>query len=208
MEVRDRRGPTAAVAPGPLAVDFWGNSGRRHWGSLHPDSMKYYVEIEGTTHEIEIGPQGLSLNGQPVEADLRANHDSNVWNLVLDGRSYTLCARKRNGRGEWQIDIDGRRLEALALDERRRAIRELAGTVTATHGPVEVKAPMPGLVIKVEVAADDEVHKGQGLIIIEAMKMENELKATMTGRVGEVLVEAGQTVDKGEPLLVITPVEK
>ncbi len=170
--------------------------------------MKYYVEIEDQTHEIEIGPSGLILNGQQVEADLRSNHDSNVWNLVLDGRSYTLCARKRNGRGEWEIDIDGRRLEALALDERRRAIRELAGTVATTHGPVEVKAPMPGLVIKVEVATDDEVQKGQGLVIIEAMKMENELKATLAGRVGEVLVQAGQTVNKGEPLLVITPVEK
>jgi pyruvate carboxylase subunit B len=170
--------------------------------------MKYYVEIDDQTHEIEIGPNGLALNGQPVEADLRSNHTSNVWNLVLDGRSYTLCARKRNGRGAWEIDIDGRRLEALALDERSKAIRELAGTVAATHGPVEVKAPMPGLVIKVEVATDDEVQTGQGLVIIEAMKMENELKAMMAGTVGDVLVKAGQTVDKGEPLLVITPVEK
>ena len=198
----------APVAPSLKAIDFGGNYRRRRWASPHREPMKYFVEIEDQTHEIEIGPNGLVLNGQPVEADLRSNHDSNVWNLVLDGRSYTLCARKRNGPGEWDIDIDGRRLEAVALDERRRAIRELAGTVITTHGPVEVKAPMPGLVIKLEVATNDEVQIGQGLVIIEAMKMENELKAMMKGRVGEVLVQAGQTVDKGEPLLVITPVEK
>jgi len=170
--------------------------------------MKYFVEIEDRTHEIEIGPDGLRLDGKPVQADLRSNHDSHLWNLVLDGRSYTLCARRRDRRGEWQIDLDGRRHEVLALDERRRAIRELSGSVVAAHGPFELKAPMPGLVVKVEVDPDEEVEKGQGVIVIEAMKMENELKAMMEGRVGDVLVQPGQTVDKGETLLVIIPVEK
>lgn len=170
--------------------------------------MKYFVEIEDRMHEVEIGPEGLRLDGKPVRADLRSNHDSHLWNLVLDGRSYTLCARRLDGRGEWQIDLDGRRHEVLALDERQRAIRELSGSVAATQGPVDLKAPMPGLVVKVEVDPDQDVKKGQGVIVIEAMKMENELKAAVSGRVGEVLVQPGQTVDKGKKLLVIIPVEK
>ena len=167
--------------------------------------MRYYVAIEGRTYEIDIGPDGLRLDGRKIEADLKPNHDSNLWHLVLDGRSHTLCAHRRERRGEWYIVVDGRRHEVLALDERRRAIRELSGSEAASHGPLEVRAPMPGLVIKVEVDPGSEVERGQGLIVIEAMKMENELKATAAGRVSDVRVAAGQAVDKGEPLLVIEP---
>jgi pyruvate carboxylase subunit B len=144
--------------------------------------MKYYVEIEGRTYEIEIG------------AD---------WHLVLDGRSHTLRAHRADGRGEWQIEIDGRRHHVLALDERNRAIRNLTGGRAVAEGPAALKAPMPGLVIAVEVVTDELVECGQGLVVIEAMKMENELKATTSGRVTEVHVTAGQAVDKGETLLVL-----
>jgi len=167
--------------------------------------MRYYIDIEDRTYEIDIGPDGLRLDGRAVEADLKPNHDSNLWHLMLDGRSHTVCARRRERRGEWDITMDGRRHEVLALDERRRAIRELSVSEAASHAPLEVRAPMPGLVIKVEVDRGSEVERGQGLIVIEAMKMENELKATAAGRVSDVRVAAGQAVDKGQPLLVIEP---
>jgi pyruvate carboxylase subunit B len=165
--------------------------------------MKYYVEIGEHTFEVEIGPQGVTVDGKPVEADLQANHGSHLWNLVLDGRSHTLRARRRDGRGDWELEIEGRRHRVLALDERSRAIRELTGAAAVSHGPLEVAAPMPGLVIKVEVSEGDAVERGQGLVIIEAMKMENELKATTAGRISDIRVAAGQAVDKGETLLVI-----
>jgi pyruvate carboxylase subunit B len=167
--------------------------------------MKYYVEIEGRSFEVEIGPEGMSVDGQPVAADLQANHDSHLWHLVLDGRSHTLRARRRDGRGDWEMEIDGRRHRVRALDERQRAIRELAGTAAVSHGPIEETAPMPGLVLKVEVSEGEPVERGQGIIIIEAMKMENELKASSTGRVTDIRVAAGQAVDKGQTLLVIEP---
>jgi pyruvate carboxylase subunit B len=167
--------------------------------------MKYFVEIEGSMYEIEIGPEGISLNGRRVEADLRPNHDSHLWHLVLDGRSHTLSARRCAEGDEWEIEIDGRRHRVLALDQRRKAMRELAGGAAVSRGPIELKAPMPGLVIEVEVGREQEVEKGQGLLVIEAMKMENELKAPARGRVTEVLVAPGQAVDKGQALLVIAP---
>jgi pyruvate carboxylase subunit B len=167
--------------------------------------MKYYVEIGDRTFEVDIGPEGVSVDGRPVEADLQANHGSHLWHLVLDGRSHTLRARRRDGRGDWELEIDGRRHRALALDERSRAIRELAGTAAVSQGPVELTAPMPGLVIKIEVKEEEQVERGQGLVIIEAMKMENELKAMTAGRVVGVRVAPGQAVDKGETLLVIEP---
>ncbi len=168
--------------------------------------MKYYVEIGDRTYEVDIGPEGLSVDGRPVEADLQPNHGSHLWHLVLDGRSHTLRARRRDGRGDWELEIDGRRHRALALDERSRAIRELAGSAGSSHGPIDLTAPMPGLIIKVEVDEEDQVERGQGLVVIEAMKMENELKAITAGRVIEVKVKSGQAVDKGETLLVIEPV--
>jgi pyruvate carboxylase subunit B len=169
--------------------------------------MKYIVEIDGQTHEVEIGPDGVQVDGAPVEADLRPNHDSQLWHLILDGRSYTLAARRAENRGEWEIEHQGRKHRVLALDERSRAIRELAGAVAQSRGPVEVKAPMPGLVVKVEVATDATVEKGQGVVVMEAMKMENELKAPTAGQVSAIRVSAGQAVDKGETLLVIEPAE-
>jgi pyruvate carboxylase subunit B len=167
--------------------------------------MKYYVEIGDRTYEVDIGPQGVSVDGLPVEADLQANHSSHLWHLVLDGRSHTLQARRGDGRGDWELEIGGRRHRALALDERSRAIRELAGSAAASHGPIELIAPMPGLVIQIEVQDGDQVERGQGLVVIEAMKMENELRATTAGRVVEVRVAPGQKVDKGQTLLVIDP---
>jgi len=167
--------------------------------------MRYYVELEGRTFEVDIESDGLRLDGQPVQADLQSDHGSYLFHLVLDGRSHTLQARRRDGRGEWDIEVRGRRHLVTALDERRRAIRELAGAAAMAHGSLEVTAPMPGLVIAIEVSPNEEVAPGQGLAIIEAMKMENELKAPAAGRVAEVKVEAGQAVEKGETLLVIEP---
>ena len=167
--------------------------------------MRYIVEIEEKTYEVAIGPDGLTVDGESVEADLQPNHDSHLWHLVLDGRSHTLAARRSDGRGEWEIELDGRRHQVLALDERSKAIRELAGSAAQSHGPVELKAPMPGLVIKLEVEVETVVEKGQGVVVMEAMKMENELKATAAGRVTEIRVQSGQVVNKGETLLVIEP---
>jgi len=87
------------------------------------------------------------------------------------------------------------------LDRSRRAsIRNKAREMS---GRAELKAMMPGRVINVLVAAGDQVEAGQGVLIVEAMKMENELKSPKSGKVIEVKVTAGQTVEKGELLLVI-----
>jgi biotin carboxyl carrier protein len=88
------------------------------------------------------------------------------------------------------------------MDAARRAMR--AGQKKREHaGPAQIKAAMPGRVVNVLVAPGDEVREGQGVLIVEAMKMENELKSPKAGKVVEVKVAAGQTVEKGELLVVI-----
>ncbi len=166
--------------------------------------MKYYVEIEGREYEVEIEGDSIRLDGRPVSVDLK-KVGTHLWHLLVDGRSQTLRARRTVERGCWELEVTGRPLRSLALDERHRAIRELTGAGEAASGPYKVLAPMPGLIVAVEVRKDEVVEPGQGLVVIEAMKMENELKALGAGQVTDVLVAAGQAVNKGDLLVVIEP---
>lgn len=162
--------------------------------------MRYFVTIDGTTHDVVLSPEETTVDGEPVEADLQRVAGTDVRSLLLDGRSHRLVARRR-GRGEWGFHVAGRTLLAEVVDERTRAIREMTGAAAATAGPRPLKAPMPGLVVKVEVAAGDVVAPGQGLVIVEAMKMENELRAETAARVRTVHVAAGEPVEKGQVLM-------
>jgi pyruvate carboxylase subunit B len=101
------------------------------------------------------------------------------------------------------VEVDGHRVAAEALDERTRAIRELTRASARAAGPAPVVAPMPGLVVRVLVAPGEAVSAGQGLVVMEAMKMENELRATTDGVVTGVVVTPGTAVDKGAVLVTL-----
>ncbi len=88
-------------------------------------------------------------------------------------------------------------------DEKKRLVRGVIKSDDRSQGPAEIKAPMPGLIIKNFVKENQHVKKGDGLVIIEAMKMENELRAKADGIVKKVLVKEGDSVDKGETLITI-----
>lgn len=162
--------------------------------------MKYYVTIGARTMEVELGPEGVRVDGRAVEADLQRMPDSRVHSLLLDGRSHRILAR-RNGGGTWDLHLRGRRVRAEVLDERTRAIRALTASRAGATGPRPITAPMPGLVVRVEVEEGDEVRSGQGLVIVEAMKMENELRAEGPGRVATVHARPGQPVEKDQVLI-------
>jgi len=162
--------------------------------------MRYFVTIGERTLTVDLGPEGVSVDGRAVDADLQAVPGTPVRSLLLDGASHRVVAH-RQGSGEWELHLRGRRLAASVVDERTRTIREMTGTGAKHAGPRPLKAPMPGMVVKVEVAEGDLVLPGQGLIIMEAMKMENELKADAEGRVQRVRVQAGQAVEKDQVLI-------
>ncbi len=105
----------------------------------------------------------------------------------------------------WRLVDKGAVVDVEATDERTRHIRSLGGSSRGTAASGVLKSPMPGLVVRVAVAVGDEVAEGQGLVVLEAMKMENELKAPAAGVVASIRVAVGQTVDKGEVLLELTP---
>ncbi|MEX2465774.1 MAG: biotin/lipoyl-containing protein [Gemmatimonadota bacterium] len=162
--------------------------------------MLYHVTVRDRTFEVRFGSEGVEVDGRRVEADLSTLPGTPVWGLRLDGASHRVVAH-HTGRGSWNVNVSGHPVEAEVVDERTRAIRELTGSAAAAAGPKPITAPMPGLIVKIEVSEGDEVQSGQGVVIVEAMKMENELKAQATGVVEKIHVAPGDTVEKGQVLV-------
>jgi pyruvate carboxylase subunit B len=165
--------------------------------------MKYVVTLNGTTHEIAVDGAHVTIDGAPARAHLEMVHGTPVCHLVLDGRSYTFAVSANPGGGQWTLVDRGEPVELEVLDERTRHIRSLVGAGKAPSGGGAIKAPMPGMVVKVLVQPGESVTAGQGLVVLEAMKMENEIKAASAGVVDAVSVRPGQAVEKGAALVML-----
>jgi biotin carboxyl carrier protein len=123
------------------------------------------------------------------------------WAYVTPGR------RLADGRSVVEVVVDGWRFELEIEDDARATLRERAtraADATAATGPLEVRAAIPGRVADVSVAAGDEVEAGATLLVVEAMKMQNELRAPRAGRIERVTVGAGDTIELGDLLAVIS----
>ncbi len=162
--------------------------------------MRYYVSLDGRSHVVETGAGGVSVDGRPVEAHIAPTGGGRSVSALIDGRSLTLVAG-RTGAGEWSLLLDGRPVDVEVVDERTRHVREMTGAGARVRGPRAVRAPMPGMIVRVEVGLGQEVRAGDGLVIVEAMKMENELRAEADGTVKAVLVETGEAVEKDQVLI-------
>ncbi len=166
--------------------------------------MRYFVRLGDRSVEVELGEDGVRVDGRAVEAALVHAAGTPVRGLMVDAETYRLVA-DRGPRGRWKVHLRGRALELDVIDERTKAIRDMTGGGAVAVGPKPVVAPMPGMVVKVEVVEGDEVQAGQGIVIVEAMKMENELKASGAGRVVRVHVRRGDAVEKDQVLVDLEP---
>lgn len=166
--------------------------------------MKYVVDLNGERREVALDPDGVRYDGgAPVHAEL-SEIESSPAVLVRIGTEVTrVVAQKRQGRGRYTLWVDGHRFEVESLDERTRAIRDLSASRAGPAGPAPIVAPMPGLIVRVSVAVGDRVEAGQGVVVMEAMKMENDLRATAAGTVTAVEVAPGNAVEKGAILVVL-----
>ncbi|HLB54220.1 MAG TPA: acetyl-CoA carboxylase biotin carboxyl carrier protein subunit [Gemmatimonadales bacterium] len=162
--------------------------------------MRYLVEVAGRRWQVVVEAGRVVVDGVEHQAELRAFAGSARRLLVLDGKSIPLTVEPMH-RGKWMIAIQGERQEVEVVDERTASARRTAGHGAIQAGPVALKAPMPGRVARILVVPGQEVVAGDGLIVLEAMKMENELKAAGPGVVERVAVRGGQTVEKGELLV-------
>ncbi len=166
--------------------------------------MKLVVTVGGTPHEVEVERVAdgyrVTLGGQVVDVDARAVA-TGLTSLRIDGVSH-VAAVTPGADGEMTVQVGGETHEVRVEDAARHAIRTRGGAARGEGGQT-LKAPLPGKITLVAVRPGDAVNRGDTLLVIEAMKMENELKAAAGGTVSEVHVAPGQAVNPGDVLLVI-----
>jgi pyruvate carboxylase subunit B len=163
--------------------------------------MKYFVRIDGEDHEVVLDADGVRLDGREVAAQVTPVDGTPLRTVTIGSEVHRVVVRRGSTAGLYTLWLDGFRFEVEALDERTRAIRDLSAKSTGPAGPAPLTAPMPGLVVRVAAQVGDVVQAGQGLVVMEAMKMENELRAPAAGRVRAVHATPGKAVEKGALLI-------
>jgi biotin carboxyl carrier protein len=164
--------------------------------------VKYVVSLGGREVEIEVDGDRVTVGGRILAATLGSSPGTPVRQLLLDGRSEALAVEPM-GSGRWALTHRGERYEVEVVDERTRHIRSLTGSSDRGRGPGVLRAPMPGLVVRVQAQAGQAVSPGAGMVVLEAMKMENELRAPRAGTVAAVLCAEGTTVEAGQDLITV-----
>jgi biotin carboxyl carrier protein len=155
----------------------------------------YNVEIE----EVDPSVYRVVIDGSRLLVDGRKTGLRN-YSLIVDSRSFEVDVD--SNEDYYRVLVDGRTYHIQLTDERRMRIGGQQGEIEA-RGRQEVSVPMPGKIVAMLVARGDRVEKGQGLVIVEAMKMENEVRSPVTGEIKEVKVKAGDSVDAGAVLVVV-----
>ncbi|MCS6907383.1 MAG: acetyl-CoA carboxylase biotin carboxyl carrier protein subunit [Anaerolineales bacterium] len=165
-------------------------------------NVRYVATINGTDYLIEIvDDRRVLLNGQICEVDFAAVGDQPIYSLLLDGKSYEAYVYSQED--EWQVLLLGNLYSVRVEDEREKRLRAAAGGRVMLRSEFHLKAPMPGLVIAVPVIEGQRVQKGDVLVILESMKMQNELKSPREGVVTRIRVAAGDSVEQSQTMLSI-----
>jgi biotin carboxyl carrier protein len=165
---------------------------------------QYHATVDGLEYELAIeelpnaGTFEINLGGKKINADLRQAGPTS-FSVIIGSRSFDLDVIRQ---GEDFVIVSRNGSMRLTLEDARRRLMN-ARNAREVSGKVQMRAMMPGRVLSVAVKVGDDVTANQGVLVIEAMKMENELKSPKAGKVVEVKVTAGQTVEKGELLIVI-----
>ncbi len=165
--------------------------------------MKYITNIEDRQFEIEINSDfEITVDGKQIAVDFQSVADQPVYSIILDGASYE--ASVHTTETGIQVLLHGKLYDAKVEDERQRRLRQSSGGPMVQSGELNIRAPMPGLVIAVPVEDDQDVEKGDNLIILESMKMQNEIKAPRSGKIMRVRVQSGDSVDQNQVLITLS----
>jgi biotin carboxyl carrier protein len=168
---------------------------------------RYIATYGQQTRELELESLGhgryrVTLNGRAHEVDARRATGGN-WSLLIDGQSYDIeleVAGSHEGEGRYNALVRGRVVPLTVQDERHIRMAHAARKLKV-EGPQVITCPMPGKVVKVLVQPGTTVGDGQALVVIEAMKMENEIRAPTGGKVARIFVEEGQTIEANAKLV-------
>ena len=164
--------------------------------------MKYITTIDNKEFTVEISDaKQVSVNGKILEVDFESINGQPVYSLLIDGKSYEGYVYP--DENNWQVLLRGRLYEASVEDEREKRLRAAAGGGVAEGGEFHLKSPMPGMVVAIPVTEGQAVKKGQVLLILESMKMQNELKSPKDGTVSRIRVKAGEPAEQKQSLLSV-----
>ncbi|HMA03786.1 MAG: acetyl-CoA carboxylase biotin carboxyl carrier protein subunit [Gemmatimonas sp.] len=163
--------------------------------------MNYVVEVNGRRISVEILDGEAIVDGVKYRVSMHAVSGTPVRIVGVNDAVHRTVLRERVARGRYRLWLDGHRYDAEALDSRARAIRDMQASVAKPAGPAPLRAPMPGLIVQLRVQVGDTVAAGAGLVVMEAMKMENELRSAAAGKVRAVHVSVGAAVEKGALLV-------
>jgi biotin carboxyl carrier protein len=164
--------------------------------------MKYITTVGEKQFLVEIiDDRHVSVDGKVYEVDFESVSGQPVYSLIVDGKSHESYVAQVDDI--WQVLMRGRLYPVTVEDEREKRLRAAAGGGVAETGEFHLKAPMPGLVVAIPVTEGQEVKKGQVLLILESMKMQNELKSPRDGKVNRIKVKTGESVEQRQTLLSV-----
>jgi biotin carboxyl carrier protein len=165
--------------------------------------MKYEVLIDGNLHQVELARADkgyqCTVDGEPFALNV-AMTARDVLSIIHDGRHYE-AKREYSLLGETHIIIGSERFGAEVRDP--RSLRSRRAAAGAEVGPARILAPMPGKIVRIIASVGDEVEAGQGLVVVEAMKMQNEIKAPKKGKVTTIAVKEASAVNAGDLLAIV-----
>lgn len=164
--------------------------------------MRYITTVNQKEFLVEIvDDHQVLVNGQALQIDFGSIHGQPVFTLLLDGHSYEGFVYP--GEEQLEILLMGRQFPVKVEDERERRLRATAGGSVYEAGEFHLKSPMPGMVVSIPVEEGQTVEKGQVLVILESMKMQNELKSPRSGTIHRIRVQTGESVEQKQTLLSV-----
>ncbi len=164
--------------------------------------MNYVTTVGGQEYLVEIlDEHRVSVNGVVYQVDFMPVGDQQVYSLVVDGKS--VDANVYSNDDTWQVLFQGTLYSATVEDEREKRLRAALSGRVAEHEDFHLKAPMPGMVVSIPVADGQVVRKGDVLVVLESMKMQNELRSPREGKVIRVRVKTGDRVEQRETMLSV-----
>ncbi len=175
---------------------------------------EYLVAINGVRMRVLLNSDGVAtVNGVRHAYDLHESPEGGT-SLIMDGSVFEVAVLSRTRQRDEQdgildaseriaVSVNGTDFEASVDDRHSLLVKSLMKTTARDSRSITVRAPMPGLIVRIEVEAGQVILAGQGLLVLEAMKMENEIRALQAGRVKEIFVQSGRAVEKDERLMLI-----
>ena len=164
--------------------------------------MKYITKVNDQEYTIEIDHENqIRVDGQLYSVDFHQLTEGGILSLLLNNRSLEAIVEERDQA--WEVLIQGELYTVQVQDERAYRLAKARGSTAEVTGEATVKSPMPGLIIAVLVEEGQIVQKGEQIIILESMKMENELRSPRAGLVKQVMIEPGASVEKDQLLVSI-----